>query len=62
MFLQAPLSSAPIPNYDFTGIVLPEQATWTPPSWVLEDGIDFSGQTQSGYASISDLMSIYGNT
>jgi len=45
---------------DFTSAFHPEHATCSPPSWLLWDGIDFSGQTQMDCASIPDLMS--GNT
>ncbi len=62
VFLQVPSSTTPLANFDFTDVFQLEQAACTPPSWFTGDGIDFIGQTQPGYSSISDLMSMYGNT
>jgi len=62
VFLQVLSSSTPLPNFDFTDVFQPEQAACTAPSWLIGEGIDLTGQTQLDYASISDLMSIYGNT
>ncbi|KAH9174330.1 hypothetical protein EDB89DRAFT_2148947 [Lactarius sanguifluus] len=47
-----------LPDFEFADLFQPGQA----PSWIIGDGIDFTGQTQPGYASFPDLMSIYGNT
>ncbi|KAH9020002.1 hypothetical protein EDB84DRAFT_1623093 [Lactarius hengduanensis] len=47
-----------LPDFEFADLFQPGQAL----SWIVGDGIDFTGQTQPGYASFPDLMSIYGNT
>ncbi|KAH9029912.1 hypothetical protein EDB84DRAFT_1677037 [Lactarius hengduanensis] len=53
-----PSSATPLPDFDFADLFQPGQA----PSWIVGDDIDFTGQTRPCYASIPDLMSIYGNT
>ncbi|KAH9022077.1 hypothetical protein EDB83DRAFT_2430466 [Lactarius deliciosus] len=53
-----PSSAIPLPDFDFADLFQPGQA----PSWIVGDGINFTGQTQPCYASFPDLMSICGNT
>ncbi|KAH8997879.1 hypothetical protein EDB86DRAFT_2828724 [Lactarius hatsudake] len=53
-----PSSAIPLPDIDFADLLQPGQA----PSWIVGDGINFTGQTQPCYASFPDLMSICGNT
>ncbi|KAH9024484.1 hypothetical protein EDB83DRAFT_2428468 [Lactarius deliciosus] len=53
-----PSTATPLPDFDVADLFQPGQA----PSWIVGNGIDFTGQTQPGYALIPDLMSMYGNT
>ncbi|KAH9058191.1 hypothetical protein EDB87DRAFT_1627063 [Lactarius vividus] len=62
VLLQAPSSANTLSNYDFTSVFQPDQTACTLPSWPTGDGIDFAGQAQQGFASISDLVNTYGNT
>ena len=55
-FLQVRSPAIPPSNFDFSGVFQSEQASCTLPSWLIEAGVDLTGQTQPGHASM------YGNT